>query len=51
MQIQDAIIQQEEIGWNHPLSEVFTALMQTGLKIKHFEEYDNSPHNCFKYMT
>lgn len=48
---QDADIALEEIGWNHPLSEVFTALMNKGLKIKHFEEFDYSPHNCFRGMT
>lgn len=48
---QEADIALEEIGWNHPLSEVFTALMNKGLTIKHFEEFDFSPHNCFKGMT
>lgn len=46
-----ADIELKEIGWNHPLSEVFGALMSKGLQIKHFEEYDYSPHNCFKGMT
>jgi 2-polyprenyl-3-methyl-5-hydroxy-6-metoxy-1,4-benzoquinol methylase len=48
---QDAQIQMEEIGWNHPLSEVFGSLMSKGLKIEHFEEFDYSPHKCFKGMT
>ena len=47
---QEADIQLEEIGWNHSLHEVFTALLNTGLSIKHFSEYDYSPHNCFKNM-
>ncbi|PCJ63719.1 MAG: SAM-dependent methyltransferase [Bacteroidetes bacterium] len=47
---QDAEIQMEEVGWNHSLSEVFTSLMDKGLKISHFKEYDYSPHNCFKNM-
>jgi len=45
-----ADIQLQEIGWNHPLSEVFTALMNKNLIIKHFEEFDYSPHNCFVGM-
>ena len=44
-------IELQEIGWNHPLSEVFTALLNKGLSVKHFEEFDYSPHNCFKDMT
>ncbi|MEH0154831.1 class I SAM-dependent methyltransferase [Limibacter armeniacum] len=37
----------ESVGWNHDLSEVFTALLQAGLQIKLFKEYDFSPYNCF----
>lgn len=46
-----ADIELKEIGWNHPLSEVFTALLNKGLNVKHFEEFDYSPHNCFKGMV
>ncbi len=35
------------IGWNHSLSEVFSSLLQHGLEINHFKEYDFSPYNCF----
>jgi 2-polyprenyl-3-methyl-5-hydroxy-6-metoxy-1,4-benzoquinol methylase len=48
---QDANIQLLEIGWNHPLSEVFAALMSKNLKISHFNEYNYSPHSCFKNMV
>lgn len=48
---QEADIALQEIGWNHPLSEVFSALMKKGLMLNHFEEFDYSPHNCFKGMT
>lgn len=47
---QDASIAMEEVGWNHPLSEVFTSLLNKGLKINHFQEYNYSPHKCFKRM-
>ncbi len=36
-----------EIGWNHPLCEVFAALLGRGLVLEAFEEYDHSPHACF----
>ncbi|MGB0850164.1 MAG: class I SAM-dependent methyltransferase [Bacteroidia bacterium] len=47
---QEAEIAMEEIGWNHPLSEVMTSLMKQNLKLQHFEEFDYSPHKCFKGM-
>ena len=47
----DAPIQMKEVGWNHPLSEVFNSLMKHGLKINHFSEYNYSPHPCFSGMV
>ncbi|CAM3510773.1 class I SAM-dependent methyltransferase [Flavobacterium gelidilacus] len=44
---QNADIKTDYIGWNHSLSEVFQALMNNGLQIEHFEEYDYSNYNCF----
>jgi 2-polyprenyl-3-methyl-5-hydroxy-6-metoxy-1,4-benzoquinol methylase len=46
----NAPIKNTEISWNHHLSEVFQALSEKGITIKHFEEYNYSPHNCFKNM-
>jgi len=37
----------ESVSWNHSLSEVVTSLIQNGLEINSFEEYDHSPYNCF----
>jgi len=34
-------------SWNHPLSEVFQALLKNSLRIDDFQEYDTSPYNCF----
>ena len=34
-------------SWNHPLTEVFQALLGNGLTIMDFQEYDTSPYNCF----
>lgn len=37
----------EDVSWNHSLSDVFTALIQNGMKIETFEELDYSPYDCF----
>jgi 2-polyprenyl-3-methyl-5-hydroxy-6-metoxy-1,4-benzoquinol methylase len=38
---------QAEYGWNHSFGEIFSALLNHGLKISHFEEYPFTPYNCF----
>ena len=43
----DAPIQQEFCCWNHGLAEVFQAIINQGLRIDKFQEYDYSPYNCF----
>ncbi len=43
----DANIKQESVGWNHDLSEVLNSLIQNGLTINCFNEYNYSPYNCF----
>ncbi len=35
------------ISWNHSLSEVINSLINNGLTITSFDEYDYSPYNCF----
>ena len=40
-------IEAKTIGWNHPTSEVLNSLIQSGLEINTFNEYDYSPYNCF----
>lgn len=35
------------IVWNHPTSDVLTALLGVGLRITHFKEYPYSPYPCF----
>ena len=37
----------KEFGWNHPFSEIFTAVIQAGLNITHFNEYNYSPYKIF----
>ena len=44
----DAEIKMLEIGWNHDLSEVIQSLIGVGLSIASFQEFDTSPHNCFR---
>ncbi len=44
----DAPIKREYVGWNHSLSDVFTSLLNNGLQIDVFKEYDYSPYNCFR---
>lgn len=40
----------KEHGWNHPFSELFTALLNAGLLMEIMCEYDGSPYNCFPGM-
>ncbi len=40
-----------DVSWNHGLSEVMNSLIQNGLEIEHFEEFDFSPYNCFNNMV
>jgi len=44
---QDSGIKNDYVMWNHGLSEVTNALMDSGLKIDGFEEYNYSPYDCF----
>ncbi|OSZ81688.1 SAM-dependent methyltransferase [Chitinophagaceae bacterium IBVUCB1] len=43
----DADMEMEEIGWNHPLSDVLQSLIDAGLQINLFNEYDYCPYDCF----
>ncbi|MFN3753634.1 class I SAM-dependent methyltransferase [Flavobacterium sp.] len=42
-----APIETKTITWNHPISEILNSLIQSGLEINTFNEYDYSPYNCF----
>jgi SAM-dependent methyltransferase len=39
-----------EYGWNHPLSDVLSALLNAGLSMEVFREYAESPYDCFPGM-
>ena len=43
-------MEKTEVSWNHGLAEVFQALENNGMILKHFNEYDHSPYNCFAGM-
>ncbi len=38
----------DSVFWNHSLDEILQNLIDQGLQINHFKEYDYSPYNCFK---
>jgi SAM-dependent methyltransferase len=43
----NAEINGESITWNHSLSEVINSLINNGLNILQFNEFDYSPYSCF----
>lgn len=45
----NAEIKYTTVTWTHSLSEVINSLIQAGVCITRFEEYDYSPYNCFKH--
>lgn len=46
----NASLNQKTITWNHSISEVVNALVQSGLDIDSLNEYDYSPYNCLNGM-
>jgi ubiquinone/menaquinone biosynthesis C-methylase UbiE len=44
-----ADLENEEICWNHPTSEVLTSLLQENFDLKSFQEYNWSPYACFRH--
>lgn len=43
----DAKAKTSEVGWNHPLGDLLGALLDRGLVLERFHEYDFAPHDCF----
>jgi 2-polyprenyl-3-methyl-5-hydroxy-6-metoxy-1,4-benzoquinol methylase len=43
----EANLVEEFCCWNHGLAEVLQAIMNEGLRIDNFQEYDYSPYDCF----
>ena len=46
----NAPIKSVEHGWNHPFSEIISALLKYGLQIESFKEFPYSPFNCFNNL-
>ncbi|MEO1517841.1 MAG: class I SAM-dependent methyltransferase [Bacteroidota bacterium] len=46
----NAPISAQYVSWNHGLGEVLSSLLEAGLEIKAFREYDYSPYNCLNGM-
>lgn len=44
----DAELTLSGVPWNHGISEVLNSLINNGLRINSFDEYDYSPYNCFE---
>ncbi|GLR18419.1 class I SAM-dependent methyltransferase [Portibacter lacus] len=38
----------ESVSWNHDISEILNALINSGLTLNQFNEYDYSPYDCFQ---
>ncbi|QBO58680.1 class I SAM-dependent methyltransferase [Chryseobacterium salivictor] len=45
-----ADLMNEEVSWNHSLSEVFTNLSGEDLLLQNFQEYNWSPYPCFRHI-
>ena len=46
----NAPIKNDEYSWNHPFSEIFSALIKNNLTITQFNEFSYSPYNCFNNL-
>lgn len=44
-------LQYKSFGWNYGISEVITPLLNSGLQLKTFNEYDHSPYECWPNMV
>ena len=44
----DAPIQLPSFGWNHSIADVLQHLIDAGLRIETFREFDRSPYDCFQ---
>jgi len=42
-----AVIDLPGVSWNHPLQDVLGSLLEAGLTLNRFAEYDYSPYDCF----
>jgi SAM-dependent methyltransferase len=45
----NAELKNKEISWNHNIAEVLGSLLEQGLELEAFREFDYSPYDCFKH--
>jgi 2-polyprenyl-3-methyl-5-hydroxy-6-metoxy-1,4-benzoquinol methylase len=45
-----AEIAYETVSWNHPTSEILQSLINAGLNLRQYREWDYSPYNCFREL-
>ena len=43
----EAPVSYESVGWVHPIADILQSLMDAGLQLKQFREWDYSPYGCF----
>ena len=46
----EADIAYETVSWNHAASETLQSLIDAGLQLKTYKEWDYSPYNCFREL-
>lgn len=46
----DETVQHKSVGWNHSLGEVLSSLLNVGLRLEFFQEYNYSPYTCFDHV-
>lgn len=47
----EALIETQYVCWNHGIGEVLHGVVNAGLELTSFEEFDYSPYNCFKHTV
>lgn len=45
-----APISYDIVGWIHPVSDILQSLIDAGLRLTQFREWDHSPYACFKEL-
>jgi hypothetical protein len=44
----NAPLSHDMASWIHPISDILQSLMDAGLQLIQFREWDHSPYSCFK---
>ena len=44
-------VEHDYVNWNHSISEILNSLINSGLEINSFNEFDYSPYDCFKHTV